>query len=195
VIGCVVYPASELVAPGVIQHVEGDRFPVGEPDGSTSARVARVSECFIRAGFKAPVLDNIRAEIWLKLWGNLTFNPISALTGSTLIDICQYPLSRDLAAAMMTEAQAIANKLGITFRVSLEKRIAGAEKVGRHKTSMLQDVEAGRAPEVDALVGSVVELGRLTETPTPHIDAVYALMQLLARTLEEKRHAGAATKH
>jgi len=175
VVGCVVYPAAELVAPGVIQHVEGDRFPVGEPDGSTSARVARISECFIRAGFKAPVLDNIRAEIWLKLWGNLTFNPISALSRSTLIDICQYPPSRDLAAAMMTEAQTIANRLGITFRLSLEKRIAGAERVGRHKTSMLQDVEAGRTPEVDALVGSVVELGRLTETPTPHIDAVYAL--------------------
>lgn len=192
VIGCVVYPASELVAPGVIQHVEGDRFPVGEPDGSTSARVARVSECFIRAGFKSPVLDNIRAEIWLKLWGNLTFNPISALTRSTLIDICQYPLSRDLAAAMMTEAQAIANRLGITFRLSLEKRIAGAERVGRHKTSMLQDIEAGRFPEVDALVGSVVELGRLTETPTPHIDAVYALTKLLAKTLDEERTAAAA---
>ncbi len=188
VIGCVVYPASELIAPGVIQHVEGDRFPVGEPDGSTSVRVTHVSECFIRAGFKAPVLDNIRAEIWLKLWGNLTFNPISALARSTLIDICQYPLSRDLAAAMMTEAQAVANRLGITFRLSLEKRIAGAERVGRHKTSMLQDVEAGRAPEVDALVGSVVELARLTETPTPHIDAVYALTKLLAKTMEEARN-------
>jgi 2-dehydropantoate 2-reductase len=191
VIGCVVYPASELVAPGVIHHVEGDRFPVGEPDGTSSARVQRVSECFVHAGFKAPVLDNIRSEIWLKLWGNLSFNPISALTGATLVDICQFPLSRDLAAAMMTEAQTIAGKFGITFRVSLEKRIAGAEKVGRHKTSMLQDVEAGRAPEIDALVGSVVELGRLTQTPTPHIDSVYALMQLLARTMEEKRQAGA----
>ncbi|SPE24787.1 putative 2-dehydropantoate 2-reductase [Burkholderiales bacterium] len=194
VIGCVVYPAAELVAPGVIQHVEGDRFPVGEPDGSTSARVARISECFIRAGFKAPVLDNIRAEIWLKLWGNLTFNPISALSRSTLIDICQFPLSRDLAAAMMTEAQTIANRLGITFRLSLEKRIAGAERVGRHKTSMLQDVEAGRSPEVDALVGSVVELGRLTETPTPHIDAVYALTKLLAKTMDEERSARAVAK-
>jgi 2-dehydropantoate 2-reductase len=192
VIGCVVYPASELVAPGVIQHVEGDRFPVGEPDGSSSERVNRVSECLIHAGFKAPVLDNIRAEIWLKLWGNLTFNPISALSRSTLIDICQYPPSRELAAAMMTEAQTIANRLGITFRLSLEKRIAGAERVGRHKTSMLQDVEAGRFPEVDALVGSVVELGRLTETATPHIDAVYALTKLLAKTMDEERAAKAA---
>jgi len=187
VIGCVVYPASEQVAPGIIQHVEGDRFPIGEPDGSMSVRVTHLSECFIRAGFKAPILDNIRAEIWLKLWGNLTFNPISALTHSTLIDICQFPLSRDLAAAMMTEAQTIANRLGITFRLSLEKRIAGAERVGRHKTSMLQDVEAGRAPEVDGLLGSVVELGRLTETPTPHIDTVFALTKLLAWTMEQER--------
>jgi 2-dehydropantoate 2-reductase len=197
VIGCVVYPASELVAPGVVQHVEGDRFPVGEPDGSTSERVTRVSECFTRAGFKSPILADIRAEIWLKLWGNLTFNPISALARATLVDICQFPLSRELAAAMMTEAQTIAGKLGVTFRVSLEKRIAGAEKVGRHKTSMLQDVEAGRAPEVDALVGSVVELGRLTDTPTPHIDAVHALTKLLAWTMEEERkdRAAAAAAH
>ncbi|HEY1328409.1 MAG TPA: 2-dehydropantoate 2-reductase [Casimicrobiaceae bacterium] len=183
VIGCVVYPASELVAPGTVRHIEGDRFPLGELDGSVSGRVTRVSECFTRAGFKAPVLTDIRAEIWLKLWGNLTFNPISALTRSTLVDICQYGPTRDLAAAMMSEAQAVAEKLGITFRVNLEKRIAGAEKVGRHKTSMLQDVEAGREPELDALVGSVVELGRLTRTPTPNIDAVYALTNLLARTI------------
>jgi 2-dehydropantoate 2-reductase len=185
VLGCVVYPASELTAPGVIHHIEGDRFPIGELDGSMSERATRVSECFARAGFKAPVLDNVRAEMWLKLWGNLTFNPISALSHSTLVDICQYPLTRELAASMMREAQAIANKLGIEFRVPLEKRIAGAEKVGKHKTSMLQDVEAGRAPEIDALVGSVVELGRLTNTPTPHIDTVYALVKLLARTMEE----------
>jgi 2-dehydropantoate 2-reductase len=186
VIGCVVYPASELVAPGVVQHIEGDRFPLGELDGSISERVSRISASFIKAGFKAPVLHDIRTEIWLKLWGNLTFNPISALTRSTLGDICGYPLTRELATAMMTEAQAIAGKLGITFRVALEKRIAGAEKVGKHKTSMLQDVEARREPEIDALVGSVVELGRLTQTPTPHIDAVYALTKLLAKTIAEE---------
>jgi len=186
VIGCVVYPASELIAPGVVRHVEGDRFPVGELDGSISARVTRVSQCFVNAGFKAPILENIRSEIWLKLWGNLTFNPISALSHSTLFDICQYPLSRELAASMMREAQAIAHKLGIEFRVTLEKRIAGAEKVGKHKTSMLQDIEAGRAAEIDALVGSVVELGRLTETPTPHIDTVYALVKLLGKSMEEE---------
>jgi len=184
VIGCVVYPASELIAPGVVKHIEGERFPVGELDGSSSERVNRVSACFTHAGFKSPVLDNIRAEIWLKLWGNLTFNPISSLTHSTLVDICQYPLTRELASAMMREAQAVANKLGIEFRVTLEKRIAGAEKVGKHKTSMLQDVEAGRAPEIDALVGAVVELARLTETPTPHIDTVYALVKLLAQTMD-----------
>jgi 2-dehydropantoate 2-reductase len=184
IVGCVVYPASELIAPGVVKHIEGDRFPVGEPNGTCSTRAMRISECFIRAGFKAPILDNIRAEIWLKLWGNMTFNPISALSRATLAGICQFPLTRNLAAAMMTEAQTIANKLGITFRVPLEKRIAGAEKVGHHKTSMLQDVEARRALETDALLGAVVELGRLTHTPTPHLDTVYALTKLLATTLE-----------
>jgi 2-dehydropantoate 2-reductase len=187
VIGCVVYPASELIAPGVVKHIEGDRFPVGELDGSSSERVNRISACFANAGFKAPVLDNIRAEIWLKLWGNLTFNPISSLSHSTLVDICQFPLTRELAASMMREAQEVAHKLGIEFRVTLDKRIAGAEKVGKHKTSMLQDIEAGRAPEIDALVGTVVELGRLTDTKTPHIDTVFALVKLLARSMAEQR--------
>jgi 2-dehydropantoate 2-reductase len=187
VIGCVVYPAAELISPGVVQHIEGDRFPVGEPDGSESERVTEVSRCFIAAGLQAPVLKDIRGEIWLKLWGNLTFNPISALTRATLASICQYPPSRELAVAMMTEAQAIANKLGVRFRVPLERRIAGAERVGHHKTSMLQDVEAGRALEIDALLGSVVELARLTDTPSPAIDSVYALTKLLAKTLEESR--------
>ena len=188
VIGCVVYPASELIAPGVIKHIEGDRFPLGELDGTSTERVNCLAAAFVNAGFKAPVLDNIRAEIWLKLWGNATFNPISSLAHSTLVDICQFPLTRDLATNMMLEAQEVAHKLGITFRVPLEKRIAGAEKVGKHKTSMLQDVEAGREPEIDALVGSVIELARLTETPTPHIDTVYALVKLLARTMQE--HSG-----
>src|SRR5271165_4098474 len=187
VIGCVVYPAAELLAPGIVKHVEGNRFPVGEPDGTASARVQRVSECFIRGGCQAPVLSDIRAEIWLKLWGNLTFNPISALTRATLAGICQYPLSRALAYAMMSEAQAIAGKLGITFRVPIERRIAGAERVGHHKTSMLQDVEAKRTLEIDALLGSVIEMARLTETPTPHLDTVHALTKLLARSLEEDR--------
>jgi 2-dehydropantoate 2-reductase len=187
VIGCVVYPAAELTAPGVIKHVEGNRFPVGEPDGTSSERVTRLSECFIRGGLQAPVLGDIRAEIWLKLWGNLTFNPISALSRATLADICQYPPSRAVAAAMMSEAQAVAGKLGITFRVSIDKRIAGAERVGHHKTSMLQDVESARTIEIDALLGSVVELARLTDTPTPHIDTVYALTKLLGKSLDNGR--------
>ena len=185
VIGCVVSPACEMVAPGVIQHIEGNRFPVGELDGAETPRVKAIAELFKNAGLKSPVLTKIRDEIWLKLWGNLTFNPISALTQATLVDICQFPPSRALAASMMTEAQTIANKLGVEFRVSLEKRIAGAEGVGKHKTSMLQDVEAGRALEIDALVGSVMELGRLTQTPTPHIEAVYACTSLLAKMLRE----------
>ncbi|MGH8137533.1 MAG: 2-dehydropantoate 2-reductase [Steroidobacteraceae bacterium] len=187
VIGCVVYPAAELVAHGLIRHVEGNRFPVGEPDGTASERVTRVADCFVRSGLKAPVLADIRAEIWLKLWGNMTFNPISALTRATLAAICQYPPSRTLAAIMMTEAQSVAGKLGITFRVPIEKRIAGAERVGHHKTSMLQDVEAGRALEIDALLGAVVELARLTGTPTPYLDSVYTLTKLLAKTLQEGR--------
>jgi len=187
VIGCVVYPAAELLSPAVIKHVEGNRLPVGEPNGESSARVLRVSECFIRGGLQAPVIKDIRAEVWLKLWGNLTFNPISALSRATLAGICQYPPSRAVAAAMMTEAQTVANKLGITFRVSIEKRINGAERVGHHKTSMLQDVESARTLEIDALLGSVVELARLTQTPTPHLDTVYALTTLLAKTLDEGR--------
>jgi 2-dehydropantoate 2-reductase len=189
VLGCVVYPAADLVAPGVIKHGEGERFPIGELDGSSSARVNAVSECFQRAGFKSPVLDNIRSEIWLKLWGNCSFNPISALAHSTLVDICEHPLARDLAAEMMREAAAVAAKLGISFRVTLDRRIEGAAKIGKHKTSMLQDVEAGRGPEIDALVGSVVELARLTGTPTPHIDSAYALVKLLETTISEE-HGG-----
>jgi 2-dehydropantoate 2-reductase len=181
VIGSVVYPAAVLEAPGVIRHIEGNRFPVGELDGTSSPRVRMVSECFTRAGLQSPVLDDIRAEIWLKLWGNLTFNPISALTRATLVDICQYPPTRHLSTAMMTEAQAVAARLGISFRVPIERRIAGAERVGKHKTSMLHDLEAGRALETEALLGSVVELARLTDTPVPILEAVYALTNLLAR--------------
>jgi 2-dehydropantoate 2-reductase len=187
VIGCVVYPASELIAPGVVRHIEGDRFPLGELDGRTSPRAERLSQTFTRAGFKAPVLADIRSEIWLKLWGNLSFNPISGLAHSTLADICQFSLSRELAANMMREAAEVAGRLGVSFRVSLDRRIAGAEKVGRHKTSMLQDIEAGRPPETEALVGAVIELGRLVQVATPHISTVYALMRLLARTMEQER--------
>jgi len=183
ILGCVVYPATELTGPGTIVHIEGDRFPLGELDGSTSPRVQSVADAFVHAGLKCPVLDNIRAEIWLKLWGNLTFNPISALTHATLVDMCEDPHGRALAAQMMREAQAVAGKLGITFRVTLEKRIDGAARVGKHKTSMLQDVEAGRPLEIDALVGSVVELGKLAEVPTPTITAIFNAAKLLDRTM------------
>jgi len=183
VIGSVVYPAANLISPGVVEVVEGNRFSLGELDGSTTPRLKALTGSLIHAGFKAPISNDIRGEIWLKLWGNLSFNPVSALTHATLVDICQFPLTRDLAARMMAEAEAIAKKLGVTFRISIEKRIAGAEKVGAHKTSMLQDVEQGRPIELEALVGSVIELGAMTQTPTPHISAVYACASLLARTL------------
>jgi len=186
-IGSVVYPAANLIAPGVVQVVEGNRFTLGELDGSTTPRIEAIAASLVKAGFKAPVISDIRSEIWLKLWGNLSFNPISALTHATLVDICQFPLSRELARQMMTEAEAVAKKLGVTFRVSIERRIAGAEKVGAHKTSMLQDIEQGRPIEIEALVGSVVELGALTGTPTPYISAVYASASLLAKTLNAQR--------
>ena len=185
VIGSVVYPAATLEAPGVVHVVEGRRFTLGEPDGSESPRALAISAAFTRAGFKAPVIGDIRSEIWLKLWGNLSFNPISALTHSTLAGLLRFPLTRQLSVDMMREAETVANKLGVTFRVGIDKRIAGAEKVGEHKTSMLQDVEAGRPLELEALIGAVVELARLTQTPTPHIDAVYALVSLLAKQLGE----------
>jgi len=187
IIGSVVYPASELVAPGVVKVIEGNRFSLGEPDNTKSERVLRLSEALARAGFKAPVSTDLRSEIWLKLWGNLTFNPVSALTHATLAQICRFPLTRELAAQMMREAQTVAEKLGVRFRISIDRRIAGAEAVGEHKTSMLQDVERGRELELDALLGSVVELARITDTPTPHVDAVYACASLLARTLAGRK--------
>jgi 2-dehydropantoate 2-reductase len=186
-IGCIVYPACELKAPGVVRHIEGNRFSLGEIDGADTERVRALAQRFRAAGFKSPVVSDIRAEIWLKLWGNLSFNPISALTHATLQDICRFPETRALAAAMMTEAQAIGTKLGVPFKVSLEKRIAGAEAIGAHKTSMLQDVESGRVLELDALVKSVIELGHITSTPTPTIEHVYALAALLARTLAQQK--------
>jgi 2-dehydropantoate 2-reductase len=183
VIGCVVYPAAAAVAPGVIHHVEGDRFPIGELDGKETERVRELHDVFVKAGLKSLVLPDIRSEIWLKAWGNLSFNPISALTHATLVDICQFAETRELAATMMKEAQDIAQKLGVTFRVSIDKRIAGAEAVGAHKTSMLQDVEAGRSLETEALIGSILEMARLTGTPAPAIESVYALVKLLNKVM------------
>lgn len=182
-IGSVVYPASELIAPGVVKVIEGNRFSLGEPDGSKSERVQRIAEALQKAGFKAPVSSDLRSEIWLKLWGNLTFNPVSALTHATLVQICRYPHTRELALGMMREAQEVAEKLGVRFRIPLEKRLAGAEAVGEHKTSMLQDVEQGRPLELDALLGSVIELARLTATAVPRCEAVYACCALLGDRL------------
>ncbi len=194
ILGCVVYPACELVEPGVVRHVEGDRFPVGELDGSISPRAERVSRLFESAGLRAPILTDVRSEIWLKLWGNLCFNPISALTRATLADICAEPRTRALAVAMMTEAQAVARKLGITFRVALERRVDGAAKVGHHRTSMLQDLEGARPTELDALLGSVIELARITHTPVPNLEAVYACTALLERSVRAPRSARAAAQ-
>jgi 2-dehydropantoate 2-reductase len=187
VIGSVVYPAAELIAPAVIRHIEGNRFSLGELDGAETPRVKRISELFRNAGFKAPVTSDIRSEIWLKIWGNACFNPISALTHATLVDICRFPATRAVAAEVMREVQTIGEKLGAHFRVPIERRIAGAEGVGAHKTSTLQDLEHGRALELDALVGAVVELGRITQTATPHLDTLYACASLLAKTLSDQR--------
>jgi 2-dehydropantoate 2-reductase len=186
-IGSIVYPAAELLEPGVVRVVEGNRFSLGELDNQRTPRIEALSQSLMAAGFKAPVSRDIRSELWVKLWGNLSFNPISALTHATLEDICRFPASRELAARMMSEARAVGEKLGVAFKVSLDQRIAGAEAVGAHKTSMLQDVEHGRALELQALVGSVVELARITETPTPTIDAIYAASALLTKTLSDQR--------
>ncbi|MCS6876938.1 MAG: 2-dehydropantoate 2-reductase [Geminicoccaceae bacterium] len=180
-IGCVVYPAAEVHEPGVVTLVEGDRFSLGEPDGSRSARVERLAKALVAAGLKAPVRPKIRDEIWVKLWGNLAFNPISALTRATLDVICADQAVRAVARAMMREAQEVAEKLGVRFAIDVDKRIEGAAAVGAHKTSMLQDLERGRPMEIDALVTAVLELARLVEVPTPTIATVHALVTLEAR--------------
>lgn len=187
VIGSIVYPAAHIVRPGVIEHIEGNRFSLGEPDNTRSERVQLISSALSAAGFKAPVSADIRAEIWLKLWGNLIFNPLSALTHATLEEICRFPLTRDLARAAMTEAQNVAERLGVAFKIGIDRRIAGAEAVGAHKTSMLQDVEAGRELELEALVGAVLELGKLVDVPVTHIEAIYAATKLLNHVLQENK--------
>ncbi|MCO8145662.1 2-dehydropantoate 2-reductase [Rhodovulum tesquicola] len=181
VLGCVVYPAAEVIEPGVVKHIEGNRFSLGEPDGSKSERAVRLSEALAAAGLKAPVRPKLRDEIWVKLWGNLSFNPISALTHATLDVLCTDPGTRAVARNMMLEAQEIAEKLGVKFPIDVDRRIEGGAAVGAHRTSMLQDLDMSRPMEIDALVGSVQELGRVTGTPTPTIDAVLALVTLRAR--------------
>jgi 2-dehydropantoate 2-reductase len=181
VLGCVVYPAAEVVEPGVVRHIEGNRFSLGEPDGSKSDRAVALSQALSAAGLKAPVRPRIRDEIWIKLWGNLSFNPISALTHATLDVLCTDPGTRAVARAMMVEAQEIAEKLGVKFPIDVDRRIDGGAAVGAHRTSMWQDLELGRPMEIDALVTSVQELGQLTGTPTPTVDTVLALIRLRAR--------------
>ena len=186
IVGSVVYAAAEIAAPGIIKHIEGNRFSLAEIDNSATPRVTALSQALTQAGFKAPVVSDIRSEIWMKLWGNLTFNPVSALTHATLEDVCRYPPTRALAARMMAEAQAIAEALGVRFRISIDRRIAGAEAIGKHKTSMLQDVEAGRAIEADALLGSVLEIGRIVGVAAPSLEDVYALIKLTAKSLQDR---------
>ncbi|MEM8658659.1 MAG: 2-dehydropantoate 2-reductase [Pseudomonadota bacterium] len=182
VLGCVVYPAAEVREPGVITHIEGNRFSLGEPDGAKSDRALALSKALAAAGLKAPVRPRLRDEIWVKLWGNLSFNPISALTHATLDVLCTDTGTRAVARNMMLEAQTIAENLGVKFPIDVDRRIDGGAAVGAHRTSMLQDLDTGRPMEIDALLGSVQELGRVTETPTPTIDTVLALVQLRGRT-------------
>ncbi|MGE5098335.1 MAG: ketopantoate reductase family protein [Betaproteobacteria bacterium] len=189
ILGCVVYPACEMLAPGIVRHVEGERFPLGELDGTLSPRAERISALFAAGGLKAPVLADIRSEIWLKLWGNLCFNPISALTRATLAGICRDDHARALAAGMMEEARAVAIHLGATFRVSAERRIEGAARVGEHRTSMLQDIESRRRTELDALLGAVIELAGVVGVSVPRLEAVYACTRLL-----EQIQTGAASR-
>ncbi len=180
-IHAIVYPAAEVVEPGVIEHTYGDRFSLGEPDGSRSERVEALSRVLIAAGLKAPIRPRIRDEIWVKLWGNLAFNPLSALTGATLDIITGRPDLRALCRAMMIEARSVAEALGVRFAIDVERRIDGAAEVGSHKTSMLQDLERGRPMEIDALLGAVVELGGMVGVPMPRCELVLALVRERAR--------------
>ncbi len=180
-IGSVVWQAAEIEAPGVIAHHYGDRMPIGEPDGTKTERAATLSRLLTAAGIKSPVRPNLRNEIWLKLWGNLSFNPVSVLTQGTLVDLATDPGTRRVVRTMMEEARAVGEKLGVTFTVSAEDRMDMAAKVGAHRTSMLQDVEAGRPTELDALLGVVIELARLVEVGTPSLQIVYDLCKFRSR--------------
>ncbi|HUA36646.1 MAG TPA: 2-dehydropantoate 2-reductase [Candidatus Binataceae bacterium] len=181
VIGCVIYPAAEVIEHGVIEHTHGNRFTLGEPDGSKSERIQVLAKQLIAAGLKAPIRPQIRDELWVKLWGNLSLNPLSALTTSTLDRLAGEPDLYAVARTMMREAQEVAESLGVKFGVSLEQRINGALEVGAHKTSMLQDLERGRPMEIDALLGAVVELGDLTGHEMPMCKAILALVRERAR--------------
>lgn len=182
VIGCIIYPSTSIIEPGVIEQTEGNRFSIGEPDGSKSERCRALADVFIKAGLRCPIRTDIRHDMWVKLMGNVAYNPISALTHATLIEIVQCPETRELAAAIMREAESVAQKLGIELGVSIEQRLAGAEKVGHHKTSMLQDIEAGKPTELEAIVGAVVELGEKLGVDLPNTKSVYERMKLLSQS-------------
>jgi len=189
IIGCVVYPSTNIVEPGIVWHIEGTRFAVGELDGSRTERCRKIAEAFINAGLRCPIRANIRHDLWVKLMGNVAYNPISALTRATLIEIVQCPETRQLAAAIMTEAESVARRLGIEMGVTIEQRLEGAKRVGQHKTSMLQDIESGRPTELEAIVGAVVELGDKMGLPLPNTKAVYACMKLLTQASTDKQYS------
>jgi 2-dehydropantoate 2-reductase len=186
VIGCVIYPSAIISEPGVIKHIEGTRFAIGEPDRSKSDRCRRLADVFIKAGLRCPIRSDIRHDMWVKLMGNVAYNPISALTRATLIEIVRCPETRALATAIMSEAESVAQRLGIEMGISIDQRLEGAEKVGHHKTSMLQDLEAGRPTELEAIAGSIVELGRKMQLSLPCTEAVYACVKLLTQTVDRQ---------
>jgi len=183
IVGCVVYPAATIVEPGIIHHEEGNRFSIGELDGSSSSRCKELAAAIGSSGLRAPVRSNIRQEIWVKLLGNLAFNPVSALTKASMVEIAMDPDARSVVQTMMEEAYAVAKALGVEIPISIEQRLAGAQKVGEHKTSMLQDVEAAKPIEIGGLVGSVLELGSLLGIPMPYTNTVYACTKLLAQKM------------
>ncbi len=178
IIGTVIYPACEISRPGLIKHLEGNRISLGEPSGAKTERIKLLSKSLQNAGFRAPIRTKIRDEVWVKLWGNLAFNPLSVLTGKTLDSLCDNSGTRAIAKKMMVEAQIIGERLGVKFNIPIEKRINGAAQVGAHKTSMLQDFEAGRPMEIDAIVTAVQELGKYTQTKTPTIDIISSLLKV-----------------
>jgi 2-dehydropantoate 2-reductase len=186
VVGCVVYPSAAVFSPGVVKHGKNERISVAELDGVKTDRVKRLSETLRKAGFKSPIVSNLRGEIWTKLWGNLSFNPISALTQATLEEMCCFPPTRRLAEEIMDEMQRVAEALGIRFPISRDQRLAASEAMGQHRTSMLQDIEKGRPTEADALIASTSEIGKLVGVPTPYVDGIYALVALLTKNLTDR---------
>lgn len=187
IIASVVYPAAHISAPGEITHVEGVRFPIGEPNGETTERVKKISEMLIDAGFKSPILPDVRGELWLKLWGTVAVNPLSALTHATLDELCTLPFSRKVVMSVMREVEAVANRLGSKMRLPIERRVDGAARIGKHRTSMLQDVEAGREMEIDTIMGAVVELAGVCGIETPCIDTVYGTVRMLGHVMRTQK--------